>query len=130
MPVYEYLCDECLHVTTIICDYKDKPDGFTCGCGGNAEYIVSRFSVGARNISRVHRREIDYDNETVADIHRKQAKIMEGNDGFSQRGNSNQARLMRLMEMPEKKIKDYFHKQHIDRKGLDRKFTKQELGWQ
>lgn len=63
MPIYEYRCDECRAVTTVLAPVSRAQDPCACeGCGSaRTRRIVSRPSVHRSNLSKVERLDPRYD---------------------------------------------------------------------
>ena len=133
MPIYEYRCDICGKEYEQYSDFENKPDSLECPCGGVAEPLISRFSVGAKNISRIHRKDMDFDNETVPEINRKQIK-MAGESGMFDRVNypktkedMNKNNILAQMNMSKQQMDSYLKKTLIDIHPPDLKFTEKDF---
>lgn len=56
MPIYDYACDTCGHISEHTCRIAEKPDAMTCSCGGTKLPIIT---LGHGGIFRVQPSWID-----------------------------------------------------------------------
>jgi putative FmdB family regulatory protein len=62
MPTYEYRCEECQELTTVVCNVTESRQQAACDhCCGTARKIISRVAVRLSNTSKMEKLDPKYD---------------------------------------------------------------------